>query len=96
MAPPAPQQAETAQQILDFAQQTEWIERTRTAADIAERWICIWHVSMPIVVDNGTFHWKRGIPTTGQFNGVLRLMEFDETFCDELAHHLLRSQSTSD
>lgn len=43
-----------------------WIERARFAAEMAETWIYIWNVPMPVDADNQSLHWKRGVSTVGQ------------------------------
>jgi hypothetical protein len=43
-----------------------WIERARVAAEMAETWIYIWNVPMPVDADNQSLHWKRGVSTIGQ------------------------------
>jgi hypothetical protein len=43
-----------------------WIERARVAAEMAETWIYIWNVPMPVDADNQSLHWKRGVSTVGQ------------------------------
>jgi hypothetical protein len=43
-----------------------WLGRAVTAASIAETWVYIWNVSMPVDADDDGLHWKRGVPTIGE------------------------------
>jgi hypothetical protein len=42
-----------------------WLERARRAARIAETWIHLWNLPMPVDADPANSHWKPGRPTTG-------------------------------
>ena len=42
-----------------------WLERAVTAAELAETWIYVWNVPMPVDADTATLHWKPGVPTIG-------------------------------
>lgn len=45
--------------------QDVWLERALAAARLAETWIYIWDVPMPVDADDTELHWKRGAPTRG-------------------------------
>lgn len=51
--------------LYSLTKDPKWLERAQIGADIAETWIYIWDIPMPVDVDNEELHWKRGIPTTG-------------------------------
>jgi len=42
-----------------------WLERAVVAADVAETWVHLWDVPMPVDADPAAQHWKPGRPTTG-------------------------------
>lgn len=42
-----------------------WLDRAVAAASLAETWIYIWNVPMPIDADDLELHWKRDVPTAG-------------------------------
>ena len=54
-----------------------WIERATLAAEMAETWIYIWNVPMPVDADDRSLHWKRGVPTVG-----LQLIATGVSMCD--------------
>ncbi len=43
-----------------------WVEQARIAAEIAETWIYIWNIPMPVDADDRSLHWKKSVPTIGQ------------------------------
>lgn len=45
--------------------QDVWLDRALGAARLAETWIYVWDVPMPIDADDTELHWKRGVPTRG-------------------------------
>jgi hypothetical protein len=42
-----------------------WLERAAAAAAVAETWIYVWNVPMPLDADPADLHFKRGVPTVG-------------------------------
>jgi hypothetical protein len=43
-----------------------WLKRAVTAASVAETWVYIWDVSMPVDGRWPELHWKPGVPTVGE------------------------------
>jgi hypothetical protein len=43
-----------------------WLERARSAGAMAETWIYIWNVPMPVDADAAQLDWKPGVSTIGQ------------------------------
>lgn len=42
-----------------------WLDRARAAGGVAETWIYVWNVPMPVDADDAALHWKRDVPTVG-------------------------------
>jgi hypothetical protein len=43
-----------------------WLKRAVTAASVAETWVYIWDVAMPVDAEWPHLHWKPGVPTIGE------------------------------
>jgi hypothetical protein len=43
-----------------------WLRRAVLAASVAETWVYIWDVSMPVDAQWPDLHWKPGVPTVGE------------------------------
>mgnify|MGYP000885894071 CR=1 FL=1 len=63
--------------LYDATKDPKWIQRAKVAADIAETWMYIWDVPMPVDAEDNDLQWKRGIPTTG-----LQLISTGHTLVD--------------
>jgi hypothetical protein len=55
--------------LYDSTKEPKWLERAKAAADVAESWIWIWNVPMPLDADDAQLHWKKGVPALG-FQGI--------------------------
>ncbi len=52
--------------LLDATGDRRWLDRAMTAGTMAETWIYIWDVPMPVDADDASLHWKHGACTVGQ------------------------------
>lgn len=51
--------------LYDATADRKWLVRALTAATMAETWMYLWDVPMPIDADDASLHWKRGASTVG-------------------------------
>jgi hypothetical protein len=52
--------------LYDATGEEAWLNRALNAATMAESWIYIWNIPMPVDADDTLLHWKRGVSTIGQ------------------------------
>jgi hypothetical protein len=53
-------------ELYEATGQRHWLDRAVIAGSMAETWIYIWNVPMPVDADDDELEWKRGVPTIGQ------------------------------
>lgn len=51
--------------LYDITKDPRWLEHAKAAAAMAETWMYIWNVPMPVDSPADQLQWKRGVPTTG-------------------------------
>jgi hypothetical protein len=79
--------------LYEATQEPEWLERARAAADVAETWIYLWNVPMPVDARPEQLHWHPGATTVGLqliatgHSWVDHFMAFDAPSFARLARH---------
>jgi hypothetical protein len=64
--------------LYEATRDSKWLERAKAAADIAETWIYLSNVEMPVDANDAQLPWKKAVPTVG-----LQLINTGESGADE-------------